>query len=93
MTVSGATTGRQVKLARDAVAAGASYLMVRPPVEPARTDSGARPRSVLRRPVLEAIEQITPSVSVGIQNAPEYADIGLDSAALAPLRPHVDSRL
>ncbi len=85
VTVSGATTGEQVELARDAVAVGASYLILQPPVRPA----GPMPAADLEAffiAVLETVGGMAPDVAVGIQNAPGFLGVGLDVEALARLR-------
>lgn len=85
VTISGHTAGEQIELAHAALAAGADYLIVQPPVRPA-APIGAAELEAFFATVIEAIGEAAPDVPVGIQNAPEFLGVGLDPPALARLR-------
>lgn len=85
VTLSGTTVAEQLALGQVAIDAQASYLILQPPARPA----GPLPESELEEffaQVLAGLAARAPSMRVGIQNAPEFLGVGLNTDALARLR-------
>lgn len=85
VTLSGSTVAEQLALAQIAIDAQAGYLILQPPARPA----GALPEPELEAffaEVLQGLAARAPSIPVGIQNAPEFLGVGLNTDALSRLR-------
>ena len=85
VTLSGVTAAEQLDLARVAVDAQASYLILQPPVRPAGTMAEPELEAFFAQ-VLDGMSTFAPAIPVGIQNAPEFLGVGLNAVALARLR-------
>lgn len=85
VTISGATVGEQLALARDAIDAGAAFLVLQPPARPGGP-IGEAELECFFGDVLQGVAMVAPELPVGIQNAPEFLGVGLSVAGLARLR-------
>ncbi len=87
VTLSGVTVADQLDLARVAVDAQASYLILQPPAGPAGAMAELELEAFFTQ-VLDGLSTLAPAIPVGIQNAPEYLGVGLNADSLARLRAH-----
>jgi len=85
VTLSGLTVAEQLDLARVAIDAQASYLILQPPVRPGSTIAEPELEAFFAQ-VLDGLRALDPGIPVGIQNAPEFLGVGLNADALARLR-------
>ena len=85
VTLNGTTVEEQLDLAQVAIRADARYFILQPPTRRDGPMAEAELEAFFAA-VLEELAVHAPAIAAGIQNAPEFLGVGLNTAALARLR-------